>query len=167
MQRTPRFLVAAVAELFRFLGIASLAESLGALRDEGAALFRYAAAPQLLFVAAFFFLWRDEDRYAAYRPLALVGKALELAAFPLLVLALSRADPLVLPDPGSALLPAAFIFIVDLGGLAALSRGRPRSHRGAKGDSAVSGTSSPHMDDAARSRDNVPRGPEDIERVEV
>lgn len=174
MQRKPRFLLAALAEPIRFLGLAFLAGALGALRGgtPSGALFRYAAAPQLLFAAAFFFLWYDGERYAAYRPLAIVGKLLGLAALPVLLPGLLRAASEGPADPRLVAVPAVLVLLLDLLGLAALllpaakapgSGGRAPGSSGAPGDGSGGG---PSADNAPRA-DNVPRGPEDIERVEA
>jgi hypothetical protein len=151
MQRKPLFLVAAVAELARFLALAFLAEALGGLRS-GTALplfFRYLAAPQLLFAAAFFFLWFDPSRYAAYRPLALLGKGLSvLASLPLLVGLLRLTSGATLVGPEAA--PASLVAVgVDLFGLLVLAT----AGRGGRGV-------------VEAPPDEGPKGPESIEKVE-
>jgi hypothetical protein len=76
MRRKPVFLVAAIAETIRFLALAFLAYTIGALATSSVSgVLRYAAAPQILFAAGFFFLWLDRERYGSYRPLLLLGKA--------------------------------------------------------------------------------------------
>jgi len=81
MWRRPFFFASSGVELARYL---LLVGALGALLPSGArdalTLARVLAAPNLLFAAAFYFMGRDPDRYASYRPLALVGKAASLFA---------------------------------------------------------------------------------------
>ncbi|MBL8965537.1 MAG: hypothetical protein JNG85_00940 [Spirochaetaceae bacterium] len=167
MQRKPLYLAISAAEILRFLGLAFLAGSLGALgtgaEPSGTAalssLFRYVAAPQLLFGAAFFFLWYDRGRYAPFRPLALVGKILALAAILPVFYAAFRLGPDLLPDRRAAFLPAAAVLLVDLVGLAALIADRTPADEA----SDRAGTGGP----AAPKADNAPTGPDDIERVEA
>ncbi len=167
MQRKPLYLAISAAEILRFLGLAFLAGSLGALgtgaEPSGAAalgsLFRYVAAPQLLFGAAFFFLWYDRGRYAPYRPLAIVGKILALAAILPVFFAAFRLGPDILPNRRAALYPAAAVLLVDLLGLAALL-----ADRNPAGDAADAGEEGGR---AAPKAGNAPGGPEDIERVEA
>ena len=155
MQRKPLFLVAAAAELGRFLALAFLAGAVGALRSGSGlpAFFRYAMAPQLLFAAMFFFLWYDRERYGAYRPLAIAGKAVSLAAFiPLAVgLVAEGASMAYLARQGA--LAAAAVLGIDLGSLLLLCLyGRPEGETEAEpGEAGAPG---------------APRGPEDIEKVE-
>ena len=117
-------LLAAIAESLRFLAIVFLAFDVGGLLSTSvASLLRYAAAPQLLFAAGFFFLWLDPTRYGAYRPLLLIGKAACLVCFFPLATALVRepralATAFGLPYMGIAL--AFFIAAVDIGSLSAL-----------------------------------------------
>ena len=74
---------------------------MGALDEPGvSSLLRYAAAPQLLFAAGFFFMWLDPARYGAYRPLLLVGKAACVVCLLPLAWAVAR-DP-GRPGPPSA-----------------------------------------------------------------
>jgi hypothetical protein len=154
MQRKPLFLVAAAAELGRFLALAFLAGALGALRtgDGLSALYRYVAVPQLLFAASFFFLWLDRGRYDAYRPLALAGKIVSLLAFvPLLVALLGSGAGLFLHGRQGPIAAIACL-AVDLFGLSVLvSAGRDAPKAGPG---------------AAKDPTQVPRGPEDIETVE-
>lgn len=130
MKRKFLYLAAAIAELARFLALLLLAADFGAIGEDGGfpRLFRYAAAPQLLFAAAFFFLWLDEARYGPYKPLAAIGKlALLAAALPLgLELAYSFVEPgSGLRDPGFASLALGFSLGVDLFGLGLAAPRRP------------------------------------------
>ncbi|HRZ65222.1 MAG TPA: hypothetical protein P5133_09860, partial [Spirochaetia bacterium] len=132
MKRKFLYLVAAIAELARFLALLLLSADFGAIGEGGGfpRLFRYAAAPQLLFAAAFFFLWLDEARYGPYRPLAAIGKlALLAAALPLgLEVAYSFVEPgSGLRDPGFASLALGFSLAVDLFGLGLAAPRRPES----------------------------------------
>jgi hypothetical protein len=98
MRRKAVHLFAAIAESLRFIAVAFLAFSVGALSGSSvSSLLRYAAAPQLLFAAGFFFMWLDAGRYASYRPLLLVGKIASVACFIPLAAALVR-------DPGAAMI---------------------------------------------------------------
>lgn len=155
MQRKTLFLVAAAAELGRFLALAFLAGAVGALRSGSGlpAFLRYAMVPQLLFSAMFFFLWYDRGRYGAYRPLAIAGKAVSLAAFiPLAVSLVSEGTPMAYLSRQGA--TAAIVALgVDLAGLLLLclygrEDGEPRSR--------IEGGGAP----------GAPRGPDDIEKVE-
>jgi hypothetical protein len=148
MQRKPFFLAAAIAELLRFLAIFFLADSLGVLRmGVGVpALFRYAAAPQLLFAAALFFLWYDYERYEVYRPLLVAGKSVSL--FVLLPLAL-RIVGSGLGETSDFIL-LGFAAFVDVGVLVLAAR-----------KSATIEAAPPPVEGQTG-----PRGPEDIEKVE-
>jgi hypothetical protein len=175
MQRKPLFLAAAVAELTRFVALAFLAGALGAFRKgEGLSpLYRYLAVPQLLFAAAFFFLWLDRERYEAYRPLTLVGKGVSILAFiPLGLFFFSYgADS---PQAGGLQGPIAALFslCVDFFGLLVLiAAGRGAS--GAKELTEGGGTApaAPKVGDGkepgAQADARIgPSGPEDIENVE-
>ena len=55
MRRKAVHLMAAIVESLRFLALAFLAFDLGLLNPSVSSLIRYAAAPQLLFAAGFFF----------------------------------------------------------------------------------------------------------------
>lgn len=128
MKRRIPHLAAAVAELVRFLALMLLSAKLGvigAAGDEGggAFLLRYAAAPQLLFAAGFFFLWLDFGRYGIYRPLLAIGKIAALVA--LLPLSVEIGYYRFVPqasvvDPRGAGSLALAIAAVDLGSLALL-----------------------------------------------
>ena len=86
-------MVAAIAESLRFFAVAFLASSVGALSNTSVSnLLRYAAVPQLLFPAGFFFLWLDPPRYSSYRPLLTVGKTASVVCLIPLAAALVR-DP--------------------------------------------------------------------------
>ncbi len=126
MKRRLIHLVAVIAELLRFSAFVLLAQDLGLFRASGVAsrLFRYAAAPQLLFAAGFFFLWLDRERYKAYRPLLILGKIVSLTAlFPVAFLAgdFLMADPTLMPSSGSVMFPLVVLILVDLGALAILA----------------------------------------------
>jgi len=116
--------MAAIAESFRFLAIVFLAFDLDVLFGPSASgLLRYAAAPQLLFAAGFFFLWLDPGRYDAYRPLLIVGKLASIACFLPLALALARdpkASAVSLGVPGLGGILASLIVIVDIASLSVL-----------------------------------------------
>ena len=134
MKRRPIHLAAVIAEILRFFALIMLAQSLGLFRGaSGAArLMRYAAAPQLLFPAAFFFLWLDRERYKAYRPLLILGKIVSLAALlsvAVLVGDFLRAEPDMMPNPGAAILYLGILVIVDLGALAVLALGGAEPER--------------------------------------
>lgn len=146
MQRKVLYLAASIAELLRFLALFFIADSLGVLMMDGGipALLRYAAAPQLLFAAGLFFLWYDPERYGAYRPLLLVGKAIGLLvlapfAFRLVASGLAEIRDFAL---------IGLIALVDLLVLLLLAL-RPRAARA-----------------VPAAEETGPRGPEDIEKVE-
>jgi len=138
MKRRPIHLAATIAELLRFGALIMLVQSLGLFRVSNGALrlLRYAAAPQLIFAAGFFFLWFDRERYKAYRPLLMLGKIVSLAALlPVAVLVgdYLRAEPGMMSSPGAAMVYLGLIVLVDLGALAVLvlsgesvERGHPR-----------------------------------------
>lgn len=155
MRRKAVHLIAAIAESLRFLAVLFLAFDLGALLDPSVStLLRYAAAPQLLFAAGFFFLWLDPHRYGSYKPLLLTGKAASLAC--LLPLAASLAgDPAAaatafgIPRMGIAL--ALLIALADLGSLAVLILTKAVAEAPAAIPASPRGPG---------------QGPEDIERVE-
>lgn len=167
MQRNPLFLVASAAETARFIALAFLAGALGGLREgEGLpALFRYAAAPQLLFVAAFFFLWLDRERYGAYRALLLVGKVLSLVAFiPLFISMVQNRGSSLMSRTGPT---AAMVAVgIDLFSFMVLllsgTEGAPSDSGGSS--HALSSPDSPSVESVQTGLG--PRGPEDIEKVE-
>lgn len=172
MQHKPLFLVAAIAEIFHVFILGLLARAAGLVGAEGLlpALFRYVAAPELLFGAAFFFLWLEGRRYAVYRPLALLGKVLSLAVFlpfGFSLRAMLGGETLV-PWPGTALVASFALLLLDLGELLVLllygrfrdeNRGEER-----KEDRSLNKGEEP---EGAPVPGLGPRGPEDIERVEV
>lgn len=140
MRRRPVHLAAAIAESLRFLAVAFLAFDAGALLSPSASgLLRYAGAPQLLFVAGFFFLWLDPARYGAYRPLLLIGKAASIACF--IPLAASLALAL-----------AYFVAVVDIASVSILALVKPVAARG--------------PGPAAASKPTPGQSPDEIERVE-
>jgi hypothetical protein len=162
MRRKAVLLVAAVAESLRFLALAFLAFDVGALLDPSASsLLRYAAAPQLLFAAGFFFMWLDHPRYSEFRPLLLIGKAACLVCFLPLASTLARdprAAQAVLGVRGLGLALAFFIAAADIFGLTVLALvGRPSplpAEPGAIEASAPAAVQEPGQ------------GPGDIEKVE-
>jgi len=131
MKRRFPYLAASIAELARFFALMLLAGNIGAAgENEGMSrFFRYAAAPQLLFAAGFFFMWLDAARYGPYRPLLAVGKIVCLLAFVPFVafVVFSLGSPgLGLADPPAAFLASLFVALEDAGALAVLGIcGRP------------------------------------------
>jgi len=159
MQRGPLFLAAAFVEVLRFFCLMFLAQAIGLLgvSPSSAPFVRYLAVAQLLLPAACFFLWLDGGRYAAYRPLALVGKAISLLAF--LPLGLALASGLAgagMPLSGRLVLPSATALLsCDLFTLLVLAlhrRKAPEAREAATSAKAEVGV--------------IQRGPEDIETVE-
>jgi len=119
MKRRPILLAAAIAELLRFFALMTLAQGLGLFRAANGAerLFRYGAAPQLLFAAGFFFLWLDHVRYNAYRPLLIVGKIAGLVVLVPVALLLGdylKAAQAMLPHPGTVAALVGVIALVDV-----------------------------------------------------
>jgi hypothetical protein len=156
MRRKAVHLAAAIAELLRFLALAFLAYSIGALfnlNSSVSALLRYAAASQLLFAAGFFFLWLDPARYSAFRPLLGIGKAACIVCMVPLALALAgdpnaRSANFGLRAAGLGL--ASFVAAVDIATAAVLAAvAVPKAAPG--GSAAAPGSG---------------QGPGDIERVE-
>jgi hypothetical protein len=149
---------AAIAESLRFLAVVFLAFSVGALLDPSVSnLLRYAAAPQLLFAAGFFFMWLDPARYSSYRPLLAIGKIAGAICFLPMAAALAgdpatRSSTLGVPFLGGKL--ALFLVAVDVTSLCILVLGGPAAARG--GQPAASDRAAPA----------VGQSPEDIERVE-
>ncbi len=146
--------MAAIAESLRFLAIVFLAFDIGGLLGPSVTgIVRYAAAPQLLFAAGFFFLWLDPKQYVSFRPLLTIGKLASLVCLLPLALALAQ-DPktayLAFGVPRFGAIIAVFIAVVDLGSLSVLLFSRPLPDKATGG----SGPSIPGQ------------GPEDIERVE-
>lgn len=159
MQRKPAYLAAALLELLRFPALAALPAAYGLYGPGGLHSFaRGALSAQLLFPVAFFFLWRDGARYAPYRPLALLGKVLDLAfLLPVgvdLFLALGGRNPETPPSPGLGLGLLAAVAAIDLAGILILALARPASF-------------GPDQADAAVEPAPGPGGESDIERVEV
>jgi hypothetical protein len=158
MRRKAVHLIAAIAESFRFLAVVFLAFDVGALLNPSvSSLLRYAAAPQLLFAAGFFFLWLDPRRYAPYRPLLLIGKAANILCFLPLAMALMRdpqasASAFGLPFMGFVF--ALYMVFVDLGNLALLILMRPEPEPGAP------------TPGQGPSGGPLGQGPDDIEQVE-
>lgn len=159
MRRKPVHLIAAIAESLRFFAIAFLAYSIGALGSASVSgLLRYAAAPQILFAAGFFFLWLDPTRYRAYRPLLLLGKAAGLVCF-LPMGAAVAADPasrgLSLGVPALGIDLVLLIAIVDILSLSVLILARDEK---APSDAAPDETKAPKT---------AGQSPDEIEKVEV
>jgi hypothetical protein len=189
MRRKPLFFAASAIELLRFIALSFVATALGAaVAGQGdPAVFRYAAAPGLLFAVAFFFLGRDPLHYAPFRLLIVAGKLLSLAAF--LPLGLSLL-PALLPqaagrDLRGALPWAAILLGADLLSLLiAAAYGRrekapeePRSGVVEYRSAAMPSSPSPPGGAPSSSPASAapgdkppslgPRGPEDIEGVEA
>jgi hypothetical protein len=163
MRRTAVHLVAAIAETLRFLAIVFLAFDVGALDEPGvSALLRYAAAPQLLFAAGFFFMWLDRPRYGEYRPLLLVGKAACAACLVPLAWAIARDPWGSLPAFGlrnAGILLSFLVAAVDVFSLTVLilSPGTLRREPGEGGGQARDVAQDPPADS---------QGPAGIEKVE-
>jgi hypothetical protein len=161
MRRGFLFLVAAFIEVLRFFSLMLFAEAIGFI-DSGSltpSLLRYVAVPQLLFAVVFFFLWLDGQRYTAFRPLALLGKAISLVAFVPLLLAFfgSIRSEGFIPLPNFALGSAFYIVAADIFGMLVLALYRRALIHGAPSSgSARSGDG-----------DSPMQGPEDIEKVEA
>jgi hypothetical protein len=142
--------MAAIAESLRFFAVMFLAFNVGALLSSGASsLLRYAAAPQLLFAAGFFFLWLDPERYGQYRPLLGIGKAASIVCFVPFAADLVRdsraATAFGVPYLGLAF--ACFILVVDIASISILLLTKPGIAPPAKPS-------------------NPGQGPDDIEKVE-
>jgi hypothetical protein len=146
---------AAIAESLRFVAVVFLAFSLGALLDPSvSSLLRYAAAPQLLFAAGFFFMWLDPARYSSFRPLLAIGKAASAACFLPLAAALVGDPAAMGPTFGISYLGvslAFFLAVVDVTSLCILALGGP-----AKAGEGLPPPATPP----------VGQSPEDIERIE-
>jgi hypothetical protein len=152
MRRKAVHLIAAIAESVRFLAVLFLAFDLGALFDSSvSSLVRYAAAPQLLFAAGFFFLWLDPPRYSPYRPLLIIGKLASVVCLVGLAADLLR-DPTAIP----AALGLAFIVgAVDILSLSVLILAKPEGAALQRPPAADQGPSAPGQ------------GPDEIEQVEA
>ncbi|HUX40006.1 MAG TPA: hypothetical protein VMV83_02475 [Rectinemataceae bacterium] len=164
MKRGPLFLAAALVEVLRFFILMTFAAALGLLAQRPLipSFIRYAAIGQLLFVVAYFFLWLDLDRYAAYRPLALIGKILSLAAFVPVGLGLIGAmgSEGFIPAGGGAANAAISLPLVDLLGILILAvYRRPAPSASSTAEPVSAGG-------PAASTSAAQRGPEDIEKVE-
>jgi hypothetical protein len=157
MRRKAVHLLAAIAESLRFFAVVFLAFSVGALLDPGAAsLLRYAAVPQLLFAAGFFFMWLDPERYSSYRPLLAIGKAALVVSFLPMAAALMRdagATGATFGLPFLGIILAFFIALVDLACLCVLALASPRE-------------APPSARNEPIRRADVGQSPEDIEQVE-
>jgi hypothetical protein len=176
MKRKAVHLVAAILESLRFLAVMFLAFSVGAISENSVAkLLRYAAAPQLLFAAGFFFVWLDAKRYAAYKSLLIVGKAACLACLPAAAIAIGR-DPAALSGGfGIPLLSyelVLFIGLVDVASLCILLAMKTRPEIEADEEAEKRGLATVQAQGApaeakAESGTLPGQGPDDIERVEV
>jgi hypothetical protein len=123
MKRKIPYLAASCAELARFVMLMILARDFGAIDGAGGfpRLVRYAAAPQLLFAAGFFFLWLDAPRYRQYRPLLAVGKLAGLISLAPLageILYARFEHSAQMRDPRAAFVHVLFLAAVDIGSLA-------------------------------------------------
>jgi len=78
MRRTPHYFACAGLELARYFALVYAAGSFAAATPSAPQVLRIVAAPNALFAVAFLFLGIDAERYAAYRPLLAVGKAVAL-----------------------------------------------------------------------------------------
>lgn len=78
MRRTPLFFAFAGVELVRYLLLALTAQPFAAALPLAHQMLRLVAAPNLLFAVGFLFMGLDARRYADYRPLLAVGKAVAL-----------------------------------------------------------------------------------------
>jgi len=78
MRRTPQFITCAGLELARYFAPVYAVGSIAAASPSASQLLRASTAPNALFAVAFLFLGLDPDRYGAYRPLLLLGKAIAL-----------------------------------------------------------------------------------------
>jgi len=119
-------------------------------------LLRYAAAPQLLFAAGFFFMWLDPERYSSYRPLLAVGKLALVVCFLPLAASLLRdpnATGSTLGVPFLGIYLAVAVAVVDVASLCILALGGGH----AASASAEKGPSAPVKPG---------QGPGDIEQVE-
>lgn len=153
MKRGPLFLAAALVEVLRFFILMTLAAALGLLADRPLIpdFVRYVSVVQLLFAAAYFFLWFDHDRYREYRPLALVGKFVSILAYAPLALSLigyAGGEGFV-PAGRLSAVASAGIPAVDLAGIFLLVLYRRTPSRATPQAAVV-----------------AQRGPEDIEKVE-
>ena len=153
MRRKAVHIVTAIAEAVRFLAVMFLAFDVGALFSASASsLIRYAAVPQLLFAAGFFFMWLDPPRYSAYRPLLAIGKAAGVVCFLPLAGAVMRDPNATGSTFGIAFLGiylAFFIAAVDIASLCVLALG-----------------SGPSAQNAPKLPASVGQSPDDIEQVE-
>jgi len=78
MKRLSPFYAFAGIELLRYFTLAWVLD--GLMSGYPPQILRFAAAPNLMFGAAFFFLAMDPGRYGVYRPLILLGKAVTVFA---------------------------------------------------------------------------------------
>ncbi|MBU0927654.1 MAG: hypothetical protein KKA67_07885 [Spirochaetes bacterium] len=102
MRRTYRYFALAGVELARYFAIVYAAGPFIAVLTSGTQVIRLVAAPNVVFAVAFFFLGVDRERYAAYRPLIVVCKAVALFSS---VIALPRLFGLGGSEPSK---PAAY-----------------------------------------------------------
>jgi hypothetical protein len=78
MRRTPLFFAFAGLELIRYFTLINVAGPFSAPSLAAAQTLRLLAAPNILFIAAFFFLAIDRERYSAYQPLVILGKSVSV-----------------------------------------------------------------------------------------
>lgn len=76
MKRSPLFLAFSGVELARYFALVYAVRVFSEGAPAAGPALRIAAAPNALLAAAFLFLGLDAERYAGYRPLLAVGKAL-------------------------------------------------------------------------------------------
>jgi len=78
MKRSPLFLAFSGLELARYFALVHAVRVFCSAAPAAGPALRIAAAPNALFAAAFLFLGLDTERYAGFKPLLVVGKALSL-----------------------------------------------------------------------------------------
>lgn len=78
MKRSSPFITFAGLELARYFALAYAVGSVAGASPSASQLLRVSTAPNALFAVAFLFLGLDRDKYAVYKPLLLLGKAIAL-----------------------------------------------------------------------------------------
>ncbi len=108
LKRRTILLPCAALEVFRYtLLLMKLPEILGdSAGSQSSFLLRLLAAPNLLFPAMLFLLWQNEQKYIAFKPLMLLGKAVSSFAS---ILFLAR-----LLGPGTGANPANLMIILTI-----------------------------------------------------
>lgn len=76
MKRSPLFLAFSGVELVRYFALVYAVRTFSEAAPQAGPALRIASAPNALFAAAFLFLGLDAERYAGFKPLLAVGKAL-------------------------------------------------------------------------------------------